>query len=63
MYSCHIFEAGKPRDLNHYELFSSYHSRINREVEPISVSPFSEGCLLRGLGPSLVSFLINIGDS
>ena len=58
-----LLRSGRPRDLNHYELFSSYHSRINREVEPISVSPFSEGCLLRGLGPSLVSFLRNIGDS
>ena len=57
-----LLRSGRPRDLNHYELFSSYHSRINREVEPISVSPFSEGCLLRGLGPSLVSFLRNVGD-
>ena len=32
-------------------------------MEPISVSPFSEGCLLRGLGPSLVSFLRNVGDA
>lgn len=58
-----LLRSGRPRDLNHYELFSSYHSRINREVEPISVSPFSEGCLLRGLGPSLVSFLRNVGDT
>ena len=58
-----LLRSGRPRDLNHYELFSSYHSRINREVEPISVSPFSEGCLLRGLGPSLVSFLRNVGDA
>lgn len=57
-----LLRSGRPRDLNHYELFSSYHSRINREVEPISVSPFSEGCLLRGLGSSLVSFLRNVGD-
>ena len=58
-----LLRSGRPRDLNHYELFSSYHSRINREVEPISVSPFSEGCLLRGLGSSLVSFLRNIGNT
>ena len=37
-----LLRSGRPRDLNHYELFSSYHSRINREVEPISVSPFSD---------------------
>ena len=57
-----LLRSGRPRDLNHYELFPSYHSRINKEVEPISVSPFSEGCLSRGLGPTLVSFLRNIGD-
>ena len=56
-----LLRAGRPRDLNHYELFASYHSRMNREVEPISVSPFSEGCLNRGLGPSLVAFLRNVG--
>lgn len=58
-----LFRSGRPRDLNHYELFTSYHSRINREVEPISVSPFSEGCLSRGLGPTLVSYLRNVGQN
>lgn len=54
-----LFRSGRPRDLNHYEMFTSYHHRIYRDVEPISVSPFSEGCLLKGLGPSLVAFLRN----
>ena len=54
-----LFRSGRPRDLNHYELFSSYHSKIYREVEPVSVSPFSEGCLDKGLGPSFVAFLRN----
>ena len=54
-----LLRSGRPRDLNHYEMFSSYHYRIYRDVEPISVSPFSEGCLLKGLGPSLVAFLRN----
>ena len=57
-----LFRSGRPRDLNHYEMFPSYHSRINREVEPISVSPFSQGCLSKGLGPSLVAFLRNAKD-
>ena len=54
-----LLRSGRPRDLNHYEMFSSYHSRIYREVEPVSVSPFSKGCLSKGLGPSLVAFLRN----
>ena len=57
-----FLKAGKPRDLNHYEMFPSYHSRIYLDVEPISVSPFSKGCLLRGLGPSIVAFLRNSAD-
>ncbi len=55
-----FFRAGRPRDLSHYEMFSAYHRRIYLEVEPSSVSPFSEGCLARASGPVMVSFLRNI---
>ena len=54
-----FFKSGRPRDLNHYELFSSYHSRIHLDVEPVSVSPFSKGALEKGLGPAVVAFLRN----
>jgi len=54
-----FFRAGRPRDLSHYEMFSTYHHRIYLEVEPSSVSPFSEGCLARASGPVMVSFLRN----
>lgn len=57
-----FFKAGRPRDLNHYEHFASYHSRINLGVEPVSVSPFSQGCISRGLGPAIVAFLRNAPD-
>ncbi len=57
-----FFKAGRPRDLNHYEMFTSFHSRIYLDVEPVSVSPFSTGCLSRGLGPSMVSFLRNANN-
>jgi hypothetical protein len=57
-----FFKAGRPRDLNHYEMFSSFHSRIYLDVEPVSVSPFSSGCMSRGLGPSMVSFLRNANN-
>lgn len=55
-----FLRAGRPRDLSHYEMFTSYHHRIQMEVEPVSVSPFSRGALWRGLGPSTVAFLRNI---
>lgn len=54
-----FLRAGRPRDLSHYEMFTSYHSRIHMGVEPVSVSPFSKGALERGLGPAVVSFLRN----
>lgn len=54
-----FLKSGRPRDLNHYEMFPSYHSKIYLDVEPVSVSPFSRGCLSRGLGPSVVAFLRN----
>ena len=57
-----LLRAGKARDLNHYEMFPSFHSRIYLDVEPVSVSPFSRGCLSRGLGPSMVAFLRNAPD-
>ena len=57
-----FFKSGRPRDLNHYEMFSSYHSRINLGVEPVAVSPFSKGCISRGLGPAIVAFLRNSPD-
>jgi len=54
-----FLRAGRPRDLSHYELFPSYHLRQYLEVEPVSVSPFSEGTLERASGPTLVSYLRN----
>jgi len=55
-----FLRAGRPRDLSHYEMFPAYHHRIYLEVEPSSVSPFSEGSLARASGPVLVSFLRNM---
>lgn len=54
-----LFRAGRARDLSHYEMFSTYHQRIYIEVEPISVSPFSEGALERASGPALVGYARN----
>lgn len=54
-----FLKAGRPRDLNHYETFPSYHYRLHLGIEPVSVSPFSFGSLDKALGSSLVSFLRN----
>lgn len=58
-----FLHAGKPRDLSHYEMFTTYHSRTYTEVEPPSVLPFAEGTLIKRLGPVMVSFLRNIYDA
>jgi len=52
-----FLKAGRPRDLNHYEMFTSYHHRLNLGVEPVSVSPFSVGSLNKALGANLVAYL------
>jgi hypothetical protein len=57
-----FYKAGRPRDLSHYEIFAGYHHRINLEVEPASVSPFSEGCMATAAGPAIVSFLRNMPE-
>jgi hypothetical protein len=57
-----FYRAGRARDLNHYEMFSAYHHRMYLQVEPSSVSPFSDGVLARALGPTIVSFLRNKSD-
>jgi len=54
-----FFRATRPRDLNHYEFFTSYHASLHRHVEPVTVSPFSKGALDRAAGPVCVALLRN----
>jgi hypothetical protein len=39
----------RPRDLSHYETFEHYHSTFYKHVEALSVTPFAQGALARGL--------------
>jgi len=57
-----FLRAGRPRDLSHYEMFPAYHNRLYLEVEPSSVSPFSDGAMNRVSGPAMISFLRNMVD-
>ncbi len=47
----------RPRDLDHYEQFSGYHTSLYKNVEPITVSPFAPQCVSITIGPILVAFL------
>ena len=47
----------RPRDLSHYEQFEHYHDTFYARVEALSVTPFSETSIERGLDGVLVSAL------
>lgn len=48
------YAANKSRDRSHYESFKPYHSRLYRNVEPTSVTPFSLPARERALHAALV---------
>lgn len=50
-----IYNWARPRDVSHYERFSSYHSALYRYVEAISVTPFSSRARDRALSATLVA--------
>ena len=50
-----LYNWARPRDLSHYETFSHYHATFYRHVEPLSVTPFSERALDKGLAGMLVA--------
>lgn len=57
-----LYNWARPRDLSHYETFDHYHATFYRHVEPLSVTPYSERALDKGLTGVLVS-AIRHGDS
>ncbi len=50
-----LYNWARPRDLSHYETFAYYHATFYRQVEPLSVTPFSERALDKGLTGILVA--------
>ena len=54
-----FYRASKPRDLNHYEFFSTHHQQLHRFVEPPTVFPFAKGVIEHTLGPVMVGLLRN----
>lgn len=44
-----IYNWVRPRDLSHYERFAHYHDTFYRQVEALSVTPFSVPALHRGI--------------
>lgn len=52
-----FYRAARPRDLSHYEYFSTYHGSLYRFVEPVTVYPFAPRARDRALGPVSVATL------
>lgn len=52
-----FYRASWPRDLSHYEFFMGYHRELYRNVEPITVNPFSPRARDTALGPVSVAIL------
>ena len=50
-----LANRARPRDMAHYEQFTHYHDTFYANVEALSVTPFSEAALERGLTGLVVS--------
>jgi hypothetical protein len=52
-----VYNWARPRDLSHYESFEHFHATVYRYVEALSVTPFAERAVDRGLTGVLVSLI------
>jgi hypothetical protein len=52
-----VYNWARPRDLSHFEGFRHYHATFYRQVEALSVTPYSTGSLDRALTGVLVSVI------
>lgn len=51
----------RPRDRSHFERFSAFHNRLYAQVEPISMTPFSDPVLRRALHAVVVGYVRQFG--
>ncbi|MEU1935442.1 DISARM system helicase DrmA [Streptomyces coeruleorubidus] len=52
-----LYNWSRPRDLAHYEDFEHYHATFYRQVEALSVTPFTRRALDRGVAATFVAAL------
>ncbi|MEV6866427.1 DISARM system helicase DrmA [Streptosporangium subroseum] len=55
-----VYNWARPRDLSHYETFEHFHATAYRHVEALSVTPFADRAVDRGLTGVLVSLVRNL---
>ncbi|MFI2714203.1 DISARM system helicase DrmA [Micromonospora sp. NPDC018662] len=52
-----VYNWARPRDLSHYERFDHFHATVYRQVEALSVTPFAERAIDRGLTGVLMALV------
>jgi Helicase conserved C-terminal domain len=52
-----VFNWARPRDLSHYESFEYFHATFYRHVEALSVTPFADRAVDRGLTGVLIALV------
>ena len=52
-----VFNWARPRDLSHYETFEHFHATFYQHVEALSVTPFADRAIDRGLTGVLVALV------
>lgn len=52
-----VFNWARPRDLSHYESFEHFHATFYRHVEALSVTPFADRAVDRGLTGVLTALI------
>jgi hypothetical protein len=52
-----VLNWARPRDLSHYETFESFHASVYQHVEALSVTPFADRAVDRGLTGVLASLV------
>jgi hypothetical protein len=55
-----LYNWSRPRDLAHYEDFEHYHSTYYRQVEALSVTPYTRRALDRGTAATFVAAVRNV---
>ncbi len=58
-----LYNWSRPRDLAHYEDFEHYHATFYRQVEALSVTPYTRRALDRGTAASFVAAVRNTEDT
>ena len=57
-----LYNWSRPRDLAHYEDFAHYHATFYRQVEALSVTPYTRRALDRGTAATFIAAVRNVTE-